>query len=279
MIHFSNVDYWYFKGKPIFNNLNLELETGKIYGLLGKNGAGKTTLLRLISGLLFPKAGEANVMGFDPSKRHPNMLADLFFISEDMEIPKMGIQQFVEHYSPFYPRFDRTIFDKILSEFEIEGDLKMNNLSYGQKKKVMLSFGLASNTRLLVLDEPTNGLDIPSKTQFRKVLSEAATEGRTIIISTHQVRDLANLMEYVIILKNGRIFFQNDLESISKRLNFKLIQSLTPPEEVLYSEPVPGGFLTITPNVNGEFTEVEVESLFNAIISHKSEILNIFKTN
>ncbi len=277
MIHFSNVDYWYTIGKPIFKNLHLNLQKGNIYGLLGKNGAGKTTLLRLLCGLLFPKEGTAEVMGFDPSKRHPDMLAELFFISEEMDIPKMKISNFIKHYSTFYPRFDEAVFNKILNEFEIEGDRMMNTLSYGQKKKTMLAFGLASDTKLLVLDEPTNGLDIPSKGQFRKVLTEAVSDERTVIISTHQVRDLANLMDPVIILDRGRILFQKSMEDISKALNFKLVQSLTPPEGALHVEQVPGGYLTITPNSNGQYTDVEMESLFNAIVSRKPEIFNQFK--
>ena len=279
MIHFSNVDYWYSVGKPIFNKLDLQLEKGNIYGLLGKNGAGKTTLLRLICGLLFPKGGNTEVMGFNPSKRHPDFLAELYFITEELHIPKMKIEAFVKYHAPFYPRFDRAMFDRFLGEFEIEPDRMLTSLSYGQKKKTMLAFGLATNTQLLILDEPTNGLDIPSKSQFRKVLTEAVSEDRTVIISTHQVRDLANLMDPVVILDRGKILFQKSMEEISKVLNFKLIQSLTPPEGVLHYEQVPGGYLTLAPNDGSQYTEVEMESLFNAVISRKPEILELFKTN
>ncbi len=277
MIHFSNVDYWYSVGKPIFNKLDLQLEKGNIYGLLGKNGAGKTTLLRLICGLLFPKGGTAEVMGYDPSKRHPDFLADLYFITEELYLPKMKIEAFVKYHAPFYPQFDRGMFDRFLNEFQIDSAQMLTNLSYGQKKKVMLSFGLATNTQLLILDEPTNGLDIPSKGQFRKVLTEAVSEDRTVIISTHQVRDLANLMDPVVILDRGKILFNKSMEEISNKLNFKLIQSLTPPEGVLHYEQVPGGFLTLTANDGDDYSEVEMESLFNAIVSHKPEILNLFK--
>lgn len=276
MINFSKVDFWYGVGQPIFNQLDLNLEKGNIYGLLGKNGAGKTTLLRLIAGLLFPKGGDANVMGFEPSKRDPDMLEDLYFITEELHVPRMKIEQFVKFQAPFYPKFDRSMFDRFLRDFEIEPDRMLTNLSYGQKKKTMLAFGLATNTSLLILDEPTNGLDIPSKTQFRKVLTQAVSEERTVVISTHQVRDLANLMDPVIILDRGKILFQKSMEEISNKIQFNLVQSLTPPEGVLHAEQVPGGYMTLTKNENGRFTNVEPESLFNAIVSRNPEILNLF---
>ena len=259
MINFSKVDFWYNSGKPIFKQLDLKLKKGNIYGLLGKNGAGKTTLLR-----------------FDASEREPEMLEDLYFISEELQIPHMKIEQFVEFSSPFYPKFDRAMFDRFLREFEIDADRMMTNLSYGQKKKTMLAFGLATNCSLLILDEPTNGLDIPSKTQFRKVLTQAVSDERTVIISTHQVRDLANLMDPIIILDQGRIIFQKSMEEISKKIQFNLVQSLTPPENALHAEQVPGGYMALMKNEDGRFTNVEPESLFNAIVSRNSDILNLF---
>lgn len=277
MIRLSDVSFGYSRKKLLFEHLNLNLENGAIYGLLGKNGAGKTTLLKLISGILFPSGGHCEVMQFKPEQRLPEFLADLYFIPEELFIPKMRIERFVNTYVPFYPKFDAAVFDKILSEFELDATQMLTELSFGQKKKAMLAFGLATNSSLLILDEPTNGLDIPSKTQFRKVLTETVSDDRTVIISTHQVRDLGNLMDPIVILDGGKILFQNSVEAITKTLRFQLLQSLEPPVNVLYAERVPGGFLTIDRNENGHFSEVDLETFFNAVVSRQSPVINLFQ--
>lgn len=277
MIHLTHVAFHYGRKKPLFDHLNLDLESGAIYGLLGKNGAGKTTLLKLIAGLLAPDAGECTVMGETAQKRLPHWLSNLYFVPEDLHIPRMRLENFVKTYAVFYPSFSRALFDKILSEFDLTADLKLHELSHGQKKKAMLAFGLATNSRLLILDEPTNGLDIPSKSQFRKVLTEAVSEERTVIISTHQVRDLGSLMDPVVILDGGKILFQDSIEQITRKLNFQLVQTLETPTGVLYAERVPGGFLTITPNDNGRMTEVDIETFFNAVVGKHLNVQQLFE--
>lgn len=279
MIQLTDLSFAYTKGRPLFEGLQLSIPGGNIYGLLGKNGAGKTTLLSLISGLLFPTQGSCEVMGYTPSERAPSLLADLFFIPEELHIPSLRIKAFVDIYAPFYPKFDRAQFENLLAEFKLEDDRKLTKLSYGQKKKVMLCFGLATNCRLLILDEPTNGLDIPSKTQLRKILAGAISDDRTFIISTHQVRDLANLMDPIIIINEGKIIFQESLESINNKLQFQLEYREPSPEQAIYAERVPGGYMTINPQ-NGEGEEeVDLEVLFNAVIEKTSYFTDLFKTD
>ena len=279
MIQLKDLSFSYSKGAMLFEGLELSIPGGNIYGLLGKNGAGKTTLLSLISGLLFPNSGSCEVLGHTPRKRQPSFLSDLYFIPEELHIPAMRISSFVAIYSPFYPKFDRAQFSSLLSEFKLSEELKMNKLSYGQKKKVILSFGLATNCKLLILDEPTNGLDIPSKTQLRKILAGAISEDRTFIISTHQVRDLANLMDPIIIINQGRIIFQESVESINNKLQFQLAFREPDISEVIYSERVPGGYMTINPQ-NGEGEEeVDLEVLFNAVIEKTGYFTDLFKTD
>ena len=275
MINFSDVNFSYSTRNSIFEQLDLDLDKGNIYGLLGRNGAGKTTLLRLMSGLLFPKSGDIEVMGYTPSKRQPEFLEDVFFISEELFIPRMKVVDYVAAQARFYPKFDYLVFDKNLNAFGVDENQLLTSLSYGQKKKVLLSFGIATNSSLLILDEPTNGLDIPSKSQFRKVLAEAATEDRTVIISTHQVRDLSSLMDPIIILDGGKVVLQKSVEEISKKIQFKLVQAINPPAGVLYSEQVPGGYLVLEENIDGNYTDVNIEALFNAIVGHKKEVLHL----
>lgn len=279
MINVNNLSFSYHEKQALFRELDLDIPPGNIYGLLGKNGAGKTTLLRLIAGLLFPQEGDITVMGQEPQQRTPSFLSDVFFIAEEMHVPGQKVSDFERTYAPFYPKFDTNEFKNHLREFEIADDKKMTDLSYGQKKKVMMSFGLATNCRLLILDEPTNGLDIPSKSQFRKLLAGAITDERTFIISTHQVRDMANLIDPIIILEDSKILFQQSLEEITRKLHFELLYSATMPEGTLYSERVPGGYMVVTENHEALDSEVDVEVLFNTVISNKSKIRELFSNH
>lgn len=276
MIQLQNVNFHYQKKTPLFKELNLDIPTGNIYGLLGKNGAGKTSLLKLIGGLLFPKSGDINVLGFKPGDRFPAFLSDVFFIPEELYIPAMKISTFEKIYTPFYPRFSQKQFHQYLSDFEIPIDRKFTQLSQGQKKKAMISFGLATNCRLLIFDEPTNGLDIPSKSLFRKIIARAITEDQICIISTHQVRDMGSLMDPIIILDGGKIIFQGSVEDIAQKLHFEVSFSRGEPDNVLYAERVAGGYMVVSENVHDEETEIDIEVFFNAVMANREAILAIF---
>ncbi|MCL2650791.1 MAG: ATP-binding cassette domain-containing protein [Candidatus Azobacteroides sp.] len=200
MIHFENVDFSYSSKVKLLSDVNLQIKPGHIHGLLGKNGEGKSTMLKLIAGLLFPQKGKIDVMDFVPRKRNPEMLRDIYFLPEELPEHLLSIALFEKIYAPFYPNFSASIFDSCLKEFEIPSkDWKMNKLSYGQKKKIFVAFGLATQTKLLLMDEPTNGLDIPSKGQFRRMVASVLDENRCVIISTHQVRDLDSLIAGIMI--------------------------------------------------------------------------------
>ncbi|MEM6321834.1 MAG: ABC transporter ATP-binding protein [Bacteroidota bacterium] len=276
MIQLQNIHFHYKKKTPLFKALDLTIPKGNIYGLLGKNGAGKSSLLKLIGGLLFPKSGDISVLGFQPSERFPAFLSDLFFIPEDLHIPAMKIATFEKIYAPFYPKFDSTQFQQYLSEFKVPTDSKLNQLSQGQKKKAMISFGLATNASLLILDEPTNGLDIPSKSLFRKVLTRAISDEQICIISTHQVRDMGNLIDPVIILDEGQIVFNDYVENIAQKLHFEVTYGRGNPDEVLYAERVPSGYMIVKENGEDEETEVDIEAFFNTVMTNRAEIERIF---
>lgn len=277
MIQFQDVNFHYKKRTPLFKELNLDIEIGNIYGLLGKNGAGKTSLLKLIGGLLFPKSGVINAMGFNPSERFPAFLSDLFFMPEELHIPAMKVSTFAKVYAPFYPKFSASQFQNYLKDFEISADQKLNGLSQGQKKKAILSFGLATNSRLLVLDEPTNGLDIPSKSLFRKVIAGAISDEQTCIISTHQVRDMGTLMDPIIILDGGKIVFNDSVEAIAEKLHFEVTYSRGEPTDVLYAERVLGGYMVVKENKFEEETEVDIEIFFNAMMANRAGIQALFQ--
>lgn len=264
MISIENLKFNYSKKQqPLFNNLDCELQAGSIVGLLGKNGAGKTTLLKLMIGLLSPTDGSVILMGHQPAKRQPSLLQDIYFLPEEFHIPGISISKYVKANAGFYPRFDTALLKRLISDFELPETKSLQKLSYGQKKKFLISFALSTKCRLLILDEPTNGLDIPSKSIFRKVLAGSLDEDQLVIISTHQVRDVENLIDRVLMLENGKFIMQKDLFDISSKLRFTTTSSAEG-ENILYSEMVPGGYRVITPQTDGS-SSVDIELLFNAI--------------
>ena len=277
MIHIHELSFGYKKQDKLFDSLSLQVPTGNIYGLLGRNGAGKSSLLKLLTGLLYPHQGQMEVMGFDPSFRSPEFLQDFYFVPEDLYVPNLKIGAFQRMYAPFYPKFDAAQFEGYLAEFGLDASMKLTHLSYGQKKKVLLGFGLATNSSLLILDEPTNGLDIPSKSQFRKLLASSITEDRTVIISTHQVRDMGNLIDPIIILDEGKVIFQQSIEEITQRLAFDIQYQMADPKDAIYSERVPGGHMTVKENEHGMATDIDLEILFNAVTMQTDAINAIFR--
>lgn len=271
MIEINDLTFGYKKNQTLFRELNLELKAGSIYGLFGMNGAGKTTLLKHISGLLFPQNGECLIFEKQVKERLPEILANIYIIPEEFALPPIKIKSFVDLHAPFYPRFDYGLFEKYIKEFEITNDKNLTNYSYGQKKKFLIAFGLATQTSVLLMDEPTNGLDIPSKSQFRRIMAGAASEDQCIVISTHQVRDLASIIDHVIVVDNGKIIFHKSTSTIGEKLAFGKLKE-SGKEEVLYSEEVLGGVAAIYRST-GQDTAIDLELLFNAIIKNP-QIIN-----
>ena len=264
MVRIRNLHFGYSRQRPLFQHLDLTLERGHIYGLLGKNGAGKSTLLRNMVGLAFPDAGTCEVLGQPAARRLPAVLADLFFLPEEIYVPAVTAAKFVAQTAGFYPNFDHKALAHYLAEFEVPAQALLPALSFGQQKKFMIAFALAANTRLLVLDEPTNGLDIPSKAQFRKLLATALTEERCLVISTHQVRDLERLIDTVLVLHGQRIVLNADLDELAERLTFATVPEATSAD--LYAEESVRGAQVIRANRSGVPGRVDLELLFNALV-------------
>jgi ABC-2 type transport system ATP-binding protein len=276
MVIIKKINFGYKRDRILFNDLDLELNPGNIYGLLGKNGAGKTSLLKIISGLVFPKSGSLEVFGFDPTKRLPAFLQDIFFIPEEFPLQAVKIKDFVKANSVFYPSFNHVQLQSILVEFGLDENQKLNQISYGQKKTFLIAFGIACNSRLLLLDEPTNGLDIPSKSQFRKLIASSITEDRIFIISTHQVRDLENIIDPIIIVENGSVVLNASSLQLSSKLHCKKITN--PNEEgVLYVEETLGGYNAVISSDENNDNHIDIELLFSAVLSNQKQFLEIFK--
>jgi len=278
MVSIQELSFAFKKGEPIFSGLNLDLQPGNIYGLFGLNGAGKTTLLNHITGMLFPENGRCNILGEPARKRRPEVLSEIFIVPEQFELPSITGFQYLDIHAPFYPRFDIELMTNMMKEFEINPRKKIPELSYGQQKKFLIAFAIATNCKLLLMDEPTNGLDIPSKSQFRKIQASLDNSSRCIVISTHQVRDLGAMIDHVTVIKDGKIIFNQPVEALQQRLTFKKIKS-NATENYIYAEDTLGGMNAITPRKEHEETELDLELLFNGVIQHPERINLEFNTH
>ena len=269
MIEIKNLRFKYGKNKQLFEDFSIDMESGRIIGLLGKNGAGKTTLLKLIAGLLFPQQGELHVNGYLPKDRDPDFLADIYMIPEEFALSGVSIASYVKAMSPLYPVFGHEKLNSILEEFELQPNDKLHYLSHGQRKKFLIAFALATNCKLLILDEPTNGLDIPSKSQFRKILVNSVNEDQLVIISTHQVKDIDAIIDTVVVIDNGLLVFLEKMEDISQKYLFKTVPNVENTADILYWEKTFFGYRIIRENKNEEETTIDLELLFEAIINNK----------
>lgn len=272
MITLKEASISYKRNKPVLENINQDIQPGRIYGLLGKNGEGKTTLLNVLSGQLFLNKGTCRIFGEDISQRSVNQLQQLFLLPEEITVPEVTGMQYIHMYAPFYPTFRDDIMKACFESFEVDFSTRLNKMSQGQRKKIAITLALSVHTPLLLMDEPTNGLDIPSKEVFRKLLAAFTDETQTIIISTHQVRDLESLIDSVIIINDKEILLNNSLEEIGQKLFFGIVK---PEEQVLYKSQTPFGLLGVRENHQEEESNVSLEQLFNAAILQPEEIKRI----
>lgn len=263
MLKVNNCTFSYNRRKEsVLKNFNLEIKKGGVYGLLGSNGAGKSTLLYLISGLLTPDSGDVTLDGINTRLRRPETVSEIFIVPEEFDFPSMSLKKFIEINSPFYPRFSFDDMMENLALFEISADMNVSKLSMGQKKKVALSFAMATNTKVLILDEPTNGLDIPGKSAFRRFISKSVSDERIFIISTHQVRDVAQLLDQILIIDNSQVLFNRSVSEIQNRLRFIETIDRNLIDSALYATNSVAGSAIILPNLDGNDTDINLELLF-----------------
>ncbi len=274
MITVKQLSFGYTRRRNIFDSLSLELPKGSIVGLLGRNGEGKTTLLKLLYGQLLRRQGELKVLDSDPKHRAVSFLQQVYLLPEEFRVPPISIRSFFDISAPFYPNYDEAVAKELIDIFGLQWDMNLKKISQGQKKKALIAFALSLRVPLLLLDEPTNGLDIPSKGEFRRAVARYTSDEQTILISTHQVRDLEQLIDRVLIMERGSIFCNATVADITERLSFRLI---TPElaNKALYSEPSAVGTVGILPSDGSEESEsnYSMELFFNAVISERDRIL------
>ena len=276
MLSINNLTFSYNKNYgDLFHDLSFELNAGNVYGLLGKNGSGKTTLINLMCGLLTPKSGEVTLDGENVRQRLPKTMSDLFLVPEEFDLPNLSLKQYVSINAPFYPNFSMDDMQRYLDIFDMGSDMnvKLHSLSMGQKKKVLLAFAFATNTRVLIMDEPTNGLDIPSKSQFRKLVTTGMTDEKMMLISTHQVRDISEILDHVTIIDNSNVLLNTSIADVMSRLAFRPMREGDKP---LFTQPSVMGSLVVVPSQPEEETAVDLEMLFNATLQNPEAINQMF---
>ena len=273
MIKTENLTFGYKSRRPVLNNISLELGQGHIHGLLGCNGIGKTTLLKLICGIMRPDSGVVRVDGIDPMMRKPEMFAEILIVPEEFDLPNLSLERFAAMMKPFYPRFDHGSMRRYAEELKVNTEDKLHNMSMGQRKKAYIAFALACNARMLLMDEPTNGLDIPSKSIFRRLLASYVDEERMVVISTHQVADVESLLDNIVILDSEGVALAATTTEICAKLKFGRAKE---EDNVLYKETTIAGDMAVMENREGEDTQLNIELLFNAVTADRAAINNLF---
>jgi len=270
MIQIADLNYGYLVTNKVLSNINLEIKEGHIYGLLGKNGVGKSTLLKLTCGLLNPTTSKnekkediVKVDGKNSYSRPAEMLQLIRFVGENEAVPELTITEWARIVAPFYENFSWDILNNAITAFEVPQGQKLNQMSHGQQKKSIISLALACNTKYLFMDEPTNGMDIPSKATFRQIIAECMTEEKTIIISTHQVDDIEKILDAVIILDKTAVLLNDTIQEIGMKYAFGKAEE---GDEILYTEPSILGNISMIRNKSGIESPVDLKLLFTAIV-------------
>lgn len=274
MITTKALSFGYSAFRPVLHNISLKLDKGHIHGLLGCNGIGKTTLLKLISGIMRPQQGEVRVDGIDPALRRVETFRELMIIPEEFDLPNISLDKFATITSPFYPRFNRNDMHRYCAEFQVNPAERLHSMSMGQRKKAYIAFALACNVDMLLLDEPTNGLDIPSKSVFRRLLAGYVDDSRMVVISTHQVADVEQLLDNIVILDQQGVALNATTAEIGSKLKFG---KATADDEVLYSERTIQGDMAVMLNKDDEESQLSIELLFNATTANRNAIAAIFE--
>lgn len=280
ILKMEQVRFGYARRAPLFEQLDFALPPGEgIVGLLGRNGAGKTSLLKLASGLLFPTGGRIELFGRPAERRDPAGLARLIFLPEQIEVPGVSLATYLDAQQGYYPRFDRRAAERHLTDFAVPREGLLPELSLGQQKKVLIAAALASGTELVLLDEPTNGLDIPAKQVFRRLVTEVSRAGRSVVISTHQVKDVETLITRIVVLDGGRILFEADTTTVRRALRVQQFETedaaglagalATDSRRESTTGLVPGA---VGAEAGVDSGPVDLELLFQAAVSYPEEL-------
>lgn len=268
MIIINNLNVAYGKRETILSDLNAQLSPGHCFGLLGMNGAGKTTLLKAIMGGIIPKSGKITCHRFDTAHRNNSSFEQMYWVPEIVLLPNVKLHTFLKMNACFYPNFNQETFNSMLEVLQVPKTNMLNALSQGQQKKLAIAFGLAVGTSWLILDEPTNGLDIPSKQQFQKLMSQYMSPEQGIIISTHQIDDIKNLIDHVLILHNQKMVLSASIQELESSYCTEDINHPTDNSNTIYQEENGLGYKVLSKNTSQTEAPIDLKLLFNAVTTH-----------
>ena len=215
-----------YRSKLALDNTSFQIEAGKIIGLIGPNGAGKTTALKAILGLT-PFEGDLKVLGLDPRKQRGQLMNDVCFIADVAVLPRwMRVREAIDFVAGVHPRFDRAKCERFLANTQLRPDLRVREMSKGMIVQLHLALVMAIDARLLVLDEPTLGLDILYRKQFyQRLLEVYFDEQKTIIVTTHQVEEIEHILTDVMFIRDGRIVLTAQMDEVAERYTELLVSS------------------------------------------------------
>lgn len=273
MIHIKQLKFEY-GHHSVYNDFALSIDQPGVYGLFGRNGSGKSTLLKIIAGLLFPHGGSVSVNQFVPAAREPDFLTSVYIVPEEFHLPNISLSKLVQTQAVFYPHFSRVHFDEYVAIFDISLDSNFESMSLGQKKKAVIAFALATHTPILLMDEPTNGLDILGRAQFKTILARPEHAARITIISTHQAHDLESLMSHVLFVDEGKLALASDMQTLQKFLSMGITEHIGDVPQLIYQESLGAQTAYVAANTSGQAVPIQLELLYKALSLHKEGVLN-----
>jgi ABC-2 type transport system ATP-binding protein len=265
--------------KPVLENLSLTIEPGHVYGLIGRNGAGKTTLMNCINGIIAIRRKDQPIYldGVKLNINNPYDHAKLFYVTDTISNIHILADAFANTLACFYPDFSVNSYKEYMEMFHMDRNVFLDELSLGEKKSVFLSYAFASGAPYVILDEPTNGLDITSRKVFRKLIASYMTPDRAIVISTHHINEISSLLDHILILDNKHIVFDHSVMETGSVLSFIESDDEDLRQQALYSMTSAYGNRMILPNSGGSDSEIDYELLFEAVLENGKAINELFE--
>lgn len=281
MIQIEGLHYGYGRA-ALYADFSAQIGQPGIYGVFGRNGSGKSTLLRLLCGLLTPWQGRLRVLGFQPRQRAAEFLASVCIVPEEFHLPNLTAAQLARTHGSFYPRFSHALFSDYLQVLEVPVDSRFEAMSLGQKKKAAIAFALATQTPLLLMDEPTNGLDIAGRGQFRDLMRRPEQAQRVVMISTHQAHDLESILSHIWFIDQGRLALAARMDALAERLVMGVATTAQalPAQGLLYQEALGAQVAYVARRTAGSPADgpLQLELLYKALSLNRDAMLQALAT-